>query len=59
VAAHYGELIDGYVIDSADSSQASQLSLPVDIQSTLMISLADRDMLAAAVLEFADRLHLA
>jgi LPPG:FO 2-phospho-L-lactate transferase len=57
VAAHYGELIDGYVIDIADSSQANRLSLPVHIRSTLMVSLDDRKMLAAAVLKFADRLY--
>jgi LPPG:FO 2-phospho-L-lactate transferase len=57
VAAHYGELIDGYVIDVADSSQADRLSLPVYVQSTLMVSLTDRKTLAAAVLRFADRLH--
>jgi LPPG:FO 2-phospho-L-lactate transferase len=56
VQAHYGDLIDGYVVDAADSKLAAKLMLPVDIQPTLMVSLADRERLAAAVLRFADRL---
>jgi LPPG:FO 2-phospho-L-lactate transferase len=56
VAAHYGDLIDGYVVDVADSALATKLTLPVDVQPTLMVSLADRERLAAAVLKFADRL---
>jgi LPPG:FO 2-phospho-L-lactate transferase len=56
VAAHYGNLIDGYVVDVVDSRLATQLTLPVDVQPTLMVNLADRERLAAAVLRFADRL---
>jgi LPPG:FO 2-phospho-L-lactate transferase len=55
-AAHYGDLIDGYVVDVADSKLAAKLTLPVDVQSTLMVNLGDRERLAAAVLRFADRL---
>jgi LPPG:FO 2-phospho-L-lactate transferase len=59
VATHYGDMLSGYVIDLADDSVASELDLPVVVTPTLMNSLADREALARAVLEFADRLQVA
>jgi len=56
VAAHYGGLIDGYVMDEADSGLAALLDLPVETTRTLMQSLDDREALARAVLDFADRI---
>jgi LPPG:FO 2-phospho-L-lactate transferase len=56
VARHYGELLDGYVLDHADAACASELGIPVAITHTLMRTLEDRDMLARDVLAFADRL---
>jgi LPPG:FO 2-phospho-L-lactate transferase len=56
VAAHYRGIIDGYVMDDADSQMAAMLDLPVETTRTLMQSLDDREALAAAVLDFADRL---
>ncbi|MGD0024751.1 MAG: 2-phospho-L-lactate transferase [Xanthobacteraceae bacterium] len=56
VAAHYRDLIDGLVIDTADAQAAAKLELPVAIQPGLMRSLSDRERLASAALEFADRL---
>ena len=56
VAAHYGDLIDGYVMDDADSQMAAMLDLPVETTHTLMQSLDDREALARAVLDFADRI---
>jgi LPPG:FO 2-phospho-L-lactate transferase len=56
VAAHYGGLIDGYVMDGADSQMAAMLDLPVETTRTLMQSLDDRDALARAVLDFVDRI---
>jgi LPPG:FO 2-phospho-L-lactate transferase len=55
VAAHYGGLIDGYVMDDADSQMAAMLDLPVETTRTLMQSLPDREALARAVLDLADR----
>src|SRR5580700_12002902 len=55
VAAHYGGLIDGYVMDDADSQMAAMLDLPVETTRTLMQSLDDREALARAVLDLADR----
>ena len=56
VAAHYGRLIDGYVMDEADSRLPAALDLPVETTRTLMQSLDDREALARAVLDFADRI---
>ena len=56
VAAHYRGLIDGYVMDDADSQMAAMLDLPVETTRTLMQSLDDREALASAVLAFADRI---
>jgi hypothetical protein len=43
-------------MDEADSRAAAMLSLPVETTRTLMQSLADREALARAVLDFADRI---
>ena len=56
VAAHYRGLIDGYVMDDADSHMAVMLDLPVETTRTLMQSLQDREALGRAVLDFADRI---
>jgi LPPG:FO 2-phospho-L-lactate transferase len=56
VAAHYRGIIDGYVMDDADSQMAAMLDLPVETTRTLMQSLDDREALARAVLDLADRI---
>jgi LPPG:FO 2-phospho-L-lactate transferase len=56
VAAHYHGLIDGYVMDEADSQMAAMLDLPVETARTLMQTLDDREALGRAVLAFADRI---
>ena len=56
IAAHYRGLIDGLVIDERDSEMADRLDLPVAVAQTLMLSVADREALAQAVLAFAARL---
>ena len=53
VAGHYGNLLDGYVVDAAD---AQGIGAKVHIAPTLMTTLEDRDALARTVLHFADRL---
>jgi LPPG:FO 2-phospho-L-lactate transferase len=56
VAAYYGDLLDGFVIDQADAIQAdtiAELGVAVHITQTVMKSLDDRIMLAADVLQFA------
>lgn len=57
VAAHYGDVLDGFIIDTADSKLADGLNLPVDVLPTLMKSLADREALAMSALAFADALR--
>jgi len=56
VASHYRGLIDGYVMDDADSRMAAMLDLPVETTRTLMQSLQDRESLAQVVLALADRI---
>ena len=56
VARRYQDLLDGYVLDRADASEASKLGIPVTAAHTLMVSLADREELARHVLASADAL---
>jgi len=55
VARHYGDILDLYVADDADADQVRDLGLPVAFTRTLMLSLADREALARAVLDAAAR----
>jgi LPPG:FO 2-phospho-L-lactate transferase len=57
IAAHYGDLLDGLVIDESDRSTELPRGLPTRATRTLMKSLDDREMLARATLEFADHLR--
>ena len=57
IADHYGDLIDGLVIDESDAAEELPRSLPAQIARTLMRSLGDREALARTTLEFADRLQ--
>jgi LPPG:FO 2-phospho-L-lactate transferase len=57
IAAHYGDLIDGLVIDEADRQVEPPRGLPTQIARTLMQSLDDREALARTTLAFADRLR--
>ena len=54
VAARYGYLLDGYVVDEADAAAAGKISARVTIARTLMKSLHDRESLARVTLEAAD-----
>ena len=59
VAEHYGDLLDGFVIDAADADQAREierLGIAVHATQTVMHSLQDRILLARSTLEFASRL---
>ena len=57
VAEHYGDLLDGIVIDHADAAEAKALAVPCLVTRTLMMTLNERDNLAARVLDFADSLR--
>src|SRR5215475_5824362 len=58
VAARYGDLLDGYVVDHADADGIGNLSARVTIAKTLMKSLQDRETLARVTLDAADALAL-
>ncbi|MFL9823731.1 2-phospho-L-lactate transferase [Rhodoplanes sp. SY1] len=58
VAARYRDLIDGYVVDEVDHAAVKQLDVPAIATRALMMTLADRERLAADVLAFADRLRV-
>lgn len=56
IAGHYGGLIDGLIIDTADAADADRVGVAVEVSNTLMKSIDDRRRLAQAVLAFAARL---
>jgi LPPG:FO 2-phospho-L-lactate transferase len=56
VAEHYGDLLDGFVLDHADADQARSIEVPCLAARTLMASEDDKRALAAEVLAFARRL---
>jgi len=55
VARYYGDILDLYIADDADENELSGLGIPVRVTNTLMLTLADRDALATAVLNAARR----
>lgn len=56
VAAHYGDLLDGFVRDAADAAMPVP-GLPGIAEPTLMSGLAEKTSLARAVLDFATGLR--
>jgi LPPG:FO 2-phospho-L-lactate transferase len=56
VAARYGDLLDGYVVDDADADGIGDVRARVTVAKTLMKSLQDRERLARVTLEAADAL---
>lgn len=57
VAAHYQDLIDGFVHDRRDGAPAQAIQVPTFATDTYMVSLGDRIRLARASLEFARSLR--
>ena len=58
VAARYGDLLDGYIVDQADTGGVGNVGARVTIARTLMTSLRDRETLARVTLDAADALAL-
>jgi LPPG:FO 2-phospho-L-lactate transferase len=58
VAARYGDLLDGFIIDHADADATGTIVARVTIAKTLMKSLHDRETLARVTLDAADALAL-
>jgi LPPG:FO 2-phospho-L-lactate transferase len=56
-ARHYRDFLDVYVADETDAAAVAGLDIPVVLTRTLMQSLADREALAHAVLNAADRVR--
>ena len=56
IARHYGNLIDGFVLDAADAELASGIDLPVLVTHTIMRTLEDKVALARECLAFCARL---
>jgi LPPG:FO 2-phospho-L-lactate transferase len=57
VATHYGDLLDGYLVDRDDAGTVAGPGVAVATAATLMTTLADREALARDVLAFADSLR--
>lgn len=53
VAAHYADLIDGFVLDERDAALASKIGVAVRCCDTLMLSLDDCRRVAQTTLDFA------
>lgn len=56
VAEYYGDLIDGFVVDSRDEQLAKAMPVPSLAIDTLMVSVKDRERVARSVLTFAQEL---
>ena len=52
VAEHYGDLLDGFVLDADDADLAADISVPTLATPSVMRSLEDRIQLGRAVLDF-------
>lgn len=57
IADHYGDLLDGLIIDHSEQALAEQLPLPVLVTATLMRNSSDRQRLAIQALTFAAELR--
>jgi LPPG:FO 2-phospho-L-lactate transferase len=59
VAAHYDDLLTGFVLDHADAALHERLPVATTVTGTVMLSFADRVSLADSVLDFVDHLSAA
>lgn len=59
VAHHYGDLLDGFVLDEQDAWQSDQFELPLLVTQTVMSDLASKQRLAEQILEFGTQLRSA
>ena len=56
IQRHYGDIVDAWIIDSADAEDVAGFDCPVHVAPTLMRTDADKDALAREVLELAAEL---
>ncbi len=52
VAEHYAGLIDGFILDERDADLDGGLAMPTRVAQSLMVTLGDRERLAAQTLDF-------
>ncbi len=57
VASHYGDLLDGFLLDEADAALHGQLGVPTVVAQSVMLTLQDRIDLAGVALRFLDDLN--
>ena len=60
VAEHYGDLLDGFVLDDSDAALHAQIEargVVCDVRNTVMVTLTDRIALADHCLALIDRLR--
>lgn len=57
VAMHYGNLLDGFLLDEQDSAQHGTLDVPTAVAQSVMVTLKDRIELAEACLNFLEELQ--
>lgn len=53
IAAHFGDLLDGFVLDREDEAAAAHMRVPTLVSDTIMHDLDSKTRLANAVLDFA------
>ncbi len=56
IAAHYGALLDGFVLDRTDKHLKGEIAIPTLSTNTIMSTLDDKKALAQDVIRFADSL---
>jgi LPPG:FO 2-phospho-L-lactate transferase len=56
VANHYGDLLDGFILDEQDAALHNKLDVPTVVTQTVMVTLRDRIDLADQTLKFAQSL---
>lgn len=53
IVRHYGDLLDGFVLDARDAHLRERIGVPVHVTDTLMLTPADRIRVAQETLAFA------
>lgn len=57
VAAHYGDLLSGFIVDATDADLDGTLEVPTIVAQSVMVTLEDRIALASVALEFIEQLR--
>ena len=57
VALHYGDLLDGFLLDQRDAAQHGELTVPTAVAQSVMVTFEDRIRLAEASLRFLEDLR--